>query len=318
MSAPRAEKQTTTHRLIHGDSRSLSFIPDESVHLVVTSPPYWSLKKYNDNPEQLGHITDYELFLKELTKVLKEAYRVLVPGGRLVCVVGDVCLSRKKNGRHLVMPLHADITVNCRKIGFDNLNPIIWHKISNAVFEANNGTKFLGKPYEPNAIVKNDIEFILMQRKPGGYRKPTQEQRRLSMINKNDFAKWFRQFWTITGASTKDHPAPFPFDLAYRLVLMFSYWGDTVLDPFCGTGTTMLAAMKCGRNSIGVEIDPDYCRMALNRLKPEEQNLFIENSIRFLKAGEKDKIMAAHEKRAKYRKTKQVQKQRSLRGDYDK
>jgi modification methylase len=275
------ENQTTTHRLIHGDTRSLSFIPDESVHLAVTSPPYWSLKRYNENPAQLGHIPDYELFLAELTKVWKEVFRVLVTGGRLVCVVGDVCLSRREHGRHLVMPLHADITVICRKIGFDNLNPIIWHKISNATFEANNGTKFLGKPYEPNAIVKNDIEFILMQRKPGGYRRPTEEQRKLSMIDKDDFAEWFRQFWNITGASTRHHPAPFPYELAYRLVRMFSFCGDTVLDPFCGTGTTMLAAMKCRRNSIGIEIDDQYCRMTLNRLKAERLTSFGEAKIEF-------------------------------------
>jgi site-specific DNA-methyltransferase (adenine-specific) len=275
------ENQTTTHRLIHGDTRSLSFIPDESVHLAVTSPPYWSLKRYNENPAQLGHISDYELFLVELTKVWKEVFRVLVPGGRLVCVVGDVCLSRREHGRHLVMPLHADITVICRKIGFDNLNPVIWHKISNATFEANNGTKFLGKPYEPNAIIKNDIEFILMQRKPGGYRRPTEEQRKLSMIEKDDFAEWFRQFWNITGASTRHHPAPFPYELAYRLVRMFSFSIDTVLDPFCGTGTTMLAAMKSGRNSIGIEVDEEYCCMTLNRLKAERCTSFGEAKIEF-------------------------------------
>jgi modification methylase len=277
------EKQITTHHLIRGDTRSLSFIPNESLHLAVTSPPYWSLKRYNENPSQLGHISDYEEFLGELTKVWKEIYRVLVPGGRLVCVVGDVCLSRREHGRHLVMPLHSDIAVICRKIGFDNLNPIIWHKISNATFEANTGTKFLGKPYEPNAIIKNDIEFILMQRKPGGYRKPTEEQRRLSMIDKNDFNEWFRQFWTITGASTRNHPAPFPLELASRLVKMFSFWGDTILDPFCGTGTTMLAAMKCGRNSIGCEIDEEYCRLILKRLSEESHNLSGKVVIEFSK-----------------------------------
>lgn len=294
------ENQTTMHRLIHGDTRFLSFIPDESVHLALTSPPYWSLKRYNENPAQLGHISDYELFLSELTKVWKEVYRVLVPGGRLVCVVGDVCLSRREYGRHLVMPLHADITVICRKIGFDNLNPIIWHKISNATFEANNGTKFLGKPYEPNAIVKNDIEFILMQRKPGGYRRPTEEQRRLSMIDKNDFAEWFRQFWNITGASTRHHPAPFPYELAYRLVRMFSFWSDTVLDPFCGTGTTMLAAMKCGRNSIGIEVDEEYCRMTLNRLKAERCSSFSEAKIEFSRADDNRGNLVAGEEIAEY------------------
>ena len=268
------EESPTLHRLVLGDARDMCYIPDESVHLVVTSPPYWTLKRYNENEDQLGHIADYEKFLEALNQVWKEVHRVLVPGGRLVCVVGDVCLSRRQHGRHVVVPLHADIAVSCRKIGFDNLNPIIWHKISNASFEANNGTKFLGKPYEPNAIIKNDIEFILMQRKPGGYRQPTEHQRKTSLIAKDDYAKWFRQFWTITGASTKSHPAPYPYELAHRLVRMFSFCCDTVLDPFCGSGTTMLAAMKTGRNSIGIEIDPAYHEMAAKRLQEENQDMF--------------------------------------------
>src|SRR5437016_6149332 len=269
-----AYQETTKHQLIRGDARSFPYIPDRSVHLVLTSPPYWNLKDYNDVDGQLGHIDDYDQFLHELNNVWCEAFRVLVPGGRLVCIVGDVCQSRRQFGRHAVIPLHADICVACRKIGFDNLNPIIWHKISNASFEVENGTKFLGKPYEPNAIIKNDIEFILMQRKPGGYRKPTEEQRRLSMIPKDKFDKWFQQFWTITGASTKEHPAPFPFELASRLVQMFSFTGDTVLDPFCGTATTMVAALKHGRNSIGVELDTAYCKQAASRLLNENTSLF--------------------------------------------
>jgi site-specific DNA-methyltransferase (adenine-specific) len=275
------ENAPTTHRLILADARDMGFIPDQSVHLVVTSPPYWNLKRYNENPSQLGHLEDYEPFLGELTKVWKHAYRVLVPGGRLVCVVGDVCLSRRAFGRHVVFPLHSDISVICRKLGFDNLNPIIWHKIANANYEVNNGTKFLGKPYEPNAIIKNDIEFILMQCKPGGYRKPTLDQRRLSMISKEDYDAWFRQFWTITGASTRQHPAPFPLELASRLVRMFSFYGDTVLDPFSGTGTTMLAALKAGRNSIGLDIDPEYCRMAAHRLTAETSTLFSKAKLIF-------------------------------------
>lgn len=269
------EDVPTIHRLVQGDARDLSFIPDESVHLVVTSPPYWTLKRYNDSEGQLGHVEDYEQFLSELNRVWREAFRILVPGGRLVCVVGDVCLSRKENnGRHTVVPLHSDICVACRKIGFDNLNPIIWHKISNASYEVSNGSKFLGKPYEPNAIIKNDIEFILMQRKPGGYRKPTEEQRRLSMIPKDKFDKWFQQFWNLTGASTKEHPAPYPLELASRLVQMFSFIGDTVVDPFCGTATTMVAALKHGRSSIGVELDTAYCKMAASRLMNENASLF--------------------------------------------
>jgi site-specific DNA-methyltransferase (adenine-specific) len=266
----------TLHCLINGDARDLSYVNNESVHLVITSPPYWNLKKYNDSPAQMGHINNYEDFLSELSKVWHEVHRILVPGGRLVCVVGDVCLSRRENGRHLVMPLHADIQVLCRKIGLDNLNPIIWHKISNAKFEANTSAKFLGKPYEPNAIIKNDIEFILMQRKPGGYRQPSEIQRKLSKIPKDKFDLWFSQIWNITGESTREHPAPYPLELADRLVRMFSFVGDVVLDPFCGSGTSMLAAMQSGRNSIGIEIDPEYCNMIEHRL--DHNSLFKTSS----------------------------------------
>ena len=280
-----AEAPACTQRLILGDARDLSMVADASVHLVLTSPPYWNLKRYNEHPDQMGHIEDYESFLTELNRVWSEALRVLVPGGRLVCVVGDVCLSRKNFGRHVVFPLHADICVACRRIGFDNLNPIIWHKISNASYEVERGgAGFLGKPYEPNAIIKNDIEFILMQRKPGGYRKPTEAQRDASRIGKDDYQTWFQQFWQLTGASTREHPAPYPLELANRLVRMFSFTGDTVLDPFCGTGTSLLAAANAGRNGIGYELDPAYARMAALRLRQEVGGLFQKVRLEFLRA----------------------------------
>ncbi len=283
--------QHTFHRLINGDARDLSFLKDESVHLVVTSPPYWNLKRYNENPDQLGHVQNYEAFLAELEKVWRHAFRVLVPGGRLVCVVGDVCVARRNFGRHLVFPLHADICVICRRIGFDNLNPIVWHKIANASYEVSNGSKFLGKPYEPNAIIKNDMEFILMQRKPGGYRKPTEMQREASRIGKEEFDRWFQQIWNIPGASTKHHPAPFPLELAMRLVRMFSFTGDTVLDPFSGSGTTMVAALRTDRNSIGVEIDQEYCRMAARYLKAETADLFSNARLLFEKVSTEQTCM---------------------------
>jgi len=164
----------TRHDLYRADARSMDFLAPESVHLVVTSPPYWTPKDYHDSDGQIGHIADYEEFLRELDRVWAACLRALVPGGRLVCVVGDVCLSRRKNaGVHEVVPLHASIQEHCRRLGYTNLAPIIWHKIANAVYEvAGNGGGFLGKPYEPNAVIKNDIEFILMERKPGGYRTP--------------------------------------------------------------------------------------------------------------------------------------------------
>jgi site-specific DNA-methyltransferase (adenine-specific) len=157
------------------------------------------------------------------------------------------------------------------------LTPILWQKIANATTEvAGNGTAFLGKPYEPNAIIKNDIEYILLFRKPGGYRRPSTQQRRLSMIDKSDHARWFRSIWSdIPGASTRDgHPAPFPAELAYRLIRMFSFVGDTVLDPFTGTGTTTQAAIQAYRSSIGYEIEPRYFETFAERfaqLKPGVQ-----------------------------------------------
>ncbi len=258
----------TEHMIWLGDARHAATIEDNSVHLVVTSPPYWILKEYPDTVGQLGNMSDYEVFLTELDHVWQECFRVLVPGGRLVCVVGDVCLSRRKNrGRHTVVPLHAAIQERCRKIGFDNLAPIIWHKIANASYEVENGSGFLGKPYEPNAVIKNDIEYILMERKPGGYRSPSVAARVLSVISADNHAKWFQQIWTgVTGASTRDHPAPYPLELAERLIRMFSFVGDTILDPFLGTGTTSVAAAKWGRNSIGFEIDRDYHEYARQRL----------------------------------------------------
>lgn len=258
----------TQHDLCLLDARDARLEP-ASVHLVVTSPPYWTLKEYRDAEGQLGHVEDYESFLEELDKVWRLCYQALVPGGRLICVVGDVCLSRRKNkGRHTVVPLHASIQEHCRRIGFDNLAPIIWHKIANAAFEAEgNGASFLGKPYEPNSVIKNDIEFILMQRKPGGYRSPSVATRILSVISDENHKAWFQQIWTgLTGASTKIHPAPYPLELAERLIRMFSFVGDTVLDPFLGTGTTSLAAMNFGRNSIGFEVEEHYLAHARKRI----------------------------------------------------
>ena len=260
----------TTHSLTLGDARDLSKIPDASVQLVVTSPPYWTLKEYPGAKGQLGAVEDYEAFLGELDKVWAECARVLVPGGRVCCVVGDVCLPRRKLGRHFVMPLHADIQVRARSLGLDVLTPILWHKVANGVTEAEgNGAGFYGKPYQPGSIVKNDIEYILFLRKGGEYRQIAPLQKVLSMLTKIEMQSWLRSVWTdIRGASLRNgHPAPYPPTLAERLIKLFSFAGDTVLDPFGGTGSTAMAAIATGRNSISIEIEPGYIEVARKNIE---------------------------------------------------
>lgn len=266
----------THHELYHGDSRNLSFIDDESVHLVVTSPPYFNLKEYNGggSPGQLGSIDDYEEFNRLVDGVWRNCYDKLVPGGRLCVVVGDILRSRSDHGRHRVLPLHATIQEHATAIGFDNLAPIIWYKIGNATLEAGGNARFLGKPYEPGAVVKNDIEYILLFRKPGGYRSPDLPERILSTIEADDHQRMFRQLWDdISGELQVDHPAPYPTNLAERLVRMFSFVGDRVLDPFTGTGTTAVAASRWGRHSVNVELEQEYVDIAEERIKKERGTL---------------------------------------------
>jgi modification methylase len=272
----------TSHRLISGDARSLEWLPDASVHLVVTSPPYWTLKKYNDGPNQLGDIGEYEAFLDELDRVWAHCYRALVPGGRVCCVVGDVCIARRNGGRHRVMPLHSDLQVRARKVGFDNLTPILWHKIANGVTEAaGNGGGYYGKPYQPGAVLKNDVEYVLFFRKAGGYRSAPPLVKALSMLNRDEVSRWMRSIWSdVPGASTARHPAPYPEEIASRLIRMFSFAGDTVLDPFAGTGTTTVAAIRTGRNSVSVEVDPEYLELARRRAEGEASQTRLFGAIR--------------------------------------
>jgi DNA modification methylase len=260
----------TTHVVREGDARDLSWLSPESVHLVCTSPPYAFLKRYPEHPGQLGNIEAYETFLDELDRVWEECFRVLVPGGRIACVVGDVCLSRRRAGRHHILPLSADIQVRARRIGFDCLTPIRWLKVANIRMEASASSRYLGKPNLPNGVIKNDIEHILFLRKPGGYRKPSPEQERRSFIPTDDYVRWFPPVWTdVTGQLRRDHPAPYPVEVPRRLIRMFSFVGDTVLDPFAGTGTTAVAALETGRHSISVEVEPRYVDIMERRLHRE-------------------------------------------------
>ena len=257
----------TTHRIILGDSREMPEIPDASVHLVVTSPPYANLKSYEaGNPSQLGDIDDYEKFLDELDKVWEQCARVLVPGGRICCVVGDVNVARSNGGRHYVLPLAADIRIRGRRLGLDHLQGITWYKVANIKLEASRSSRYLGKPNLPGGVVKNDTEHIVFLRKPG-YRSPSAAMEDASFIPTEDYMRWFRSIWEdVSGASLREHPAPFPLEIPSRLIRMFSFAGDTVLDPFLGTGTTSLAVMKWGRSSIGYEVETRYISIVKRRL----------------------------------------------------
>ncbi|HMK79116.1 MAG TPA: site-specific DNA-methyltransferase [Xanthobacteraceae bacterium] len=261
----------TDHVIKAGDARNLAFVKDRSVHLIVTSPPYFNLKPYNSdcNGSQLGRIASYENFLAELDTVWRECHRVLVPGGRVCCVIGDILVPRKTDGRHRILPLPADIMVRSRDIGFDTLTPILWFKIGNRTNEAGGGSSgYYGKPYQPGAIIKNDFEHILMLRKPGAYRQTTMLQKSLSMLQRDEMDLWQRPFWSdIRGASLRNgHPAPYPVELAERLIRMYSFAGDVVLDPFGGSGSTAAAAVRTGRSSILVDIEESYVDLAARKV----------------------------------------------------
>lgn len=282
---------SVSHYLRRSDARDLSWVEASSVHLIVTSPPYFNLKSYASDCDggQLGRIEAYDAFLTELDEVWKECFRVLVPGGRVCCVIGDILVSRRAGGRHRILPLPADIMVRAREVGFDALTPILWFKIGNRTNEAGGGSSgYYGKPYQPGSIIKNDFEHIVMLRKPGGYRQTSMLQKSLSMLQKSEMDAWQRPYWTdIRGASLRNgHPAPYPVELAERLVRMYSFVGDTVLDPFGGSGTTTVAAVRAGRNSILGEIEQSYLDMATRRIVselgvnrnsgPRQQSLYVE------------------------------------------
>lgn len=264
----------SSHAVHNFDVRDVD-LDSESVDLIVTSPPYFDLKEYGGEVDgQLGSTDEYGAFSEMLDEVWELCYDALVPGGRMCVVVGDVLRSRSQHGRHRVLPLHATIQEHARKIGFDALAPIIWHKIGNATLESGDNARFLGKPYEPGAVVKNDIEYILVFRKPGGYRSPSTAERVLSVIDAERHRRSFRQVWDdISGEQRGDHPAPYPAELAERLIRMFSFVGDTVFDPFAGTGSTAVAAARCGRDSISVEIEEEYAEIIENRIGSEQRTL---------------------------------------------
>ncbi len=246
----------TTHKLIQGDSRNLSCVKDKSVHLIITSPPYWQLKDYG-NDGQIGFHDSYESYINNLNTVWAECYRVLHDGCRLCINIGDQFARSVYYGRYKVIPIRTEIIRFCETLGMDYMGAVIWQK--QTTMNTTGGGAVMGSfPYPRNGILKIDYEFILIFKKQGKAPVPTIEQKKLSEMSKEEWNTFFASHWNFGGAKQDGHIAVFPEELSRRLIKMFSFAGETVFDPFMGSGTTALAARNLQRNSIGYEINPDF------------------------------------------------------------
>ena len=245
-----------THRIIFGDARRMALIKDKSVHLVITSPPYWQLKDYGA-ANQIGFDHSYEDYINNLNLVWSECYRVLHEGCRLCINIGDQFARSVYYGRYKVIPIRTEITRFCETIGFDFMGSIIWQKVTTC--NTTGGGSVMGSfPYPRNGIVKIDYEFILLFKKHGKSPVPTAEAKRASKLSTKEWNEYFSGHWYFPGERQSDHIAMFPLELPTRLIRMFSFVGETVLDPFLGSGTTTLAAANQERNSVGYEINRDF------------------------------------------------------------
>lgn len=254
----------TKHTIINGDSRKMDELEDKSVHLIITSPPYWQLKDYgNDN--QIGFNDTYEQYINNLNLVWKECYRVLHDGCRLCINIGDQFARSVYYGRYKVIPIHSEIIRFCEAIGFDFMGQIIWQKAT--TMNTTGGGSVMGSfPYPRNGIVKLDFEYILLFKKQGNAPKPTKEQKEQAVMTNEEWNTYFNGHWYFNGAKQDKHLAMFPEELPKRLIKMFSFSYETVLDPFMGSGTTALAARKLNRNSVGYEINPEYISLIKDKI----------------------------------------------------
>jgi site-specific DNA-methyltransferase (adenine-specific) len=274
-------KMNTEHIIINGDSRLMNDLEDNSVHLVVTSPPYWQLKDYGDK-NQIGFYDSYESYINNLNLVWNECYRVLHDGCRLCINIGDQFARAVYYGRYKIMPIRTEIIKFCEEIGFDYMGAIIWQKVTST--NTTGGASIMGSfPYPRNGILKLDYEFILIFKKPGEGPKVSKEIKEASIIDKDDWNKYFQGHWNFPGEKQTNHIAMFPEELPGRLIKMFTFVGETVLDPFLGSGTTSLAALKLGRNSVGYEINSNFIEIIKNKLYPIKESLFEEHNIIFKK-----------------------------------
>jgi site-specific DNA-methyltransferase (adenine-specific) len=254
----------TTHTIINGDSRQMSELKDKSVHLIVTSPPYWQLKDYGTE-NQIGFHDDYETYINHLNLTWKECFRVLHDGCRLCINIGDQFARSIYYGRYKIIPIHTEIIKFCEIIGFDFMGSIIWQKAT--TMNTSGGASIMGSfPHPRNGIVKLDFEYILLFKKPGTAPKPTLAQKENSVMTNEEWNTYFNGHWYFSGAKQDKHLAMFPEELPNRLIKMFSFPNETVLDPFMGSGTTSLVAKKLDRNSVGYEINPDFVPIIKERI----------------------------------------------------
>ena len=254
----------TEHKIVFGDSRSLNQIKDKSVQLIITSPPYWQLKDYGSD-NQIGFNDSYEEYINNLNLVWSECNRVLADGCRLCINIGDQFARSVYYGRYKVIPIRTEIIRFCETLGMDYMGAIIWQKAT--TMNTSGGGAIMGSfPYPRNGILKMDYEFILIFKKLGTPPKVTAEQKKASLITKEEWNEYFSSHWNFNGVKQLGHIAMFPEELPKRLIKMFSFAGETVLDPFAGSGTTSLAAMKLGRNSISYEINNDFLPLIKEKL----------------------------------------------------
>lgn len=274
----------TYHKIINGDSRQMNELKDESIHLVVTSPPYWQLKDYGTE-NQIGFHDDYETYINHLNLTWKECFRVLHKGCRLCINIGDQFARSVYYGRYKIIPIHSEIIKFCEMIGFDFMGSIIWQKTT--TMNTTGGASIMGSfPHPRNGIVKLDFEYILLFKKQGNAPKPTTEQKEHSAMTTEEWNTYFNGHWYISGVRQDNHLAMFPEELPKRLIKMFSFPGENVLDPFLGSGTTSLVAKSLGRNSCGYEINPEFIPIIKQKLGANDNVLFDDARIDFVKQPE--------------------------------
>jgi len=257
----------TNPNIIISDSRRMDELKDESIHLIITSPPYWQLKDYG-NGSQIGFNDSYEDYINNINLVWKECYRVLHKGCRLCINIGDQFARSVYYGRYKIISIRTEIIKFCETIGFDYMGAVIWQKVTTC--NTTGGATIMGSfPYPRNGIIKLDYEFILIFKKLGNPPKVTREIKEQSKLTKDEWNEYFYGHWNFSGEKQDKHLAMFPEELPKRLIKMFSFVGDTVLDPFLGSGTTCLAAKNLNRNSIGYEINQDFLPIIKAKVKED-------------------------------------------------